>query len=196
MLSRKKTPAEPVAPSTPEPDPALAVGKGRPTPKRKDQVAAQRRPLVDNGRAASREQKQARREARTKAREGMMRGEERFLAERDKGPVRRYMRDCVDSRRNVGELLLPAMLLIILLSLIPTSWAYLAFFGLAYSLIVAGIVDSVMLWRRTKRRVIETFGEEPGKGSKSYVVMRAFQMRMSRVPRPQVNRGDPVVVRR
>lgn len=197
VLSRKKqSPDAPVTPEPLEPEVDRVAGKGRPTPKRKDQVAAQRRPLVDDGRAATREQKQARRLARTQAREGMMRGEERYLSGRDKGPERRFMRDCVDSRRNVGEILLPAMLFIIVLSLIPTGWAYVAFFGLAYALIVGGIVDSVLLWRRVKRRVIENFGAEPSKGSKSYVIMRAFQMRMSRVPRPQVNRGDEVVARR
>jgi len=62
-------------------------------------------------------------------------------------------------------------------------------FAAAYGLILVGLVDSILLWRRTKAKIPEVFGEEAPRGSASYVVLRAFQMRMSRVPRPAVERG-------
>lgn len=200
MLSRKKqspvTEAEPVAPSDDASDRRGPAPKGRPTPKRREQEARRRRPLVDNGRAATAEQRARVKAERAKARQGMLRGDDRYLGARDRGPVKRFLRDTVDARRNIGEYLLPLMLIILALSMLQTTWAQLGVFVLAYGLILVGVVDAVLLWRRTKRRVIEVFGEEPPKGSASYVVIRAFQMRMSRVPRPQVKRGDPVVPRR
>ena len=39
-----------------------------------------------------------------------MAGEDAYLLPRDKGPVRRYVRDVVDSRRNVLGLFMPAAL--------------------------------------------------------------------------------------
>ena len=56
--------------------------------------------------------------------------------------------------------------------------------------VIAGILDAVLMWRRTKKAIVEKFGQEPPKGSASYAIMRSFQMRISRVPRPQVARGD------
>lgn len=198
VLSRKKN-DESLAPQA---DPVLDVtvdsgtGKGRPTPKRRDQQAAHRRPLVDDGKSASAAQKQQRREQRAKGREAMLRGEERYLPERDRGAMRRFLRDSVDARWNIGEILLPAMLVILALMFLRNPLTQLLVFVLAYGLIIAGVVDGVVLWRRTKRRATEAFGEEPGKGSAMYVVMRAFQMRRTRVPRPAVERGAQVVPRR
>ncbi len=42
-----------------------------------------------------------------------MAGEEAFLLPRDQGPVRRYARDIVDSRRNLLGLFMPAALVLI-----------------------------------------------------------------------------------
>ncbi len=193
MFSRKKSVT---VPANPEPEaPARPGAKGRPTPKRKAQEAANRRPLVGGSKANTAEQKAKMRQARAKAREGMLRGDEKYLGPRDRGPIKRFLRDSVDSRWNIGEFLLPLMVIILAMSLINQPWARLGVFGAAYGMILIGILDSVLLWRRTKKRVRETFGEEPPKGSASYVVLRAFQMRMSRVPRPQIKRGDPVVRR-
>ena len=36
---------------------------------------------------------------------------------RDKGPVRRFIRDYVDARWNIGEFMLPVMLIVLALSL-------------------------------------------------------------------------------
>lgn len=171
-------------------DPARPQGKGRPTPRRKDAEAANRRPLVVDQKSLNAEQKAQLRAERARAREAMMSGDERHLPARDKGPERRFLRDAVDVRWNVGELLLPIMLAVLALSLLPFEqtrvWSFLA----AYGLMAYAILDCWLLWRRTKKRFIAEFGKEPGKGSAWYVVMRSFQMRMSRVPRPAVERGS------
>jgi Protein of unknown function (DUF3043) len=61
---------------------------------------------------------------------------------------------------------------------------------LVWVIVVAGILDSVLMWRRTKAGIVAKFGEDPPRGSASYAIMRSFQMRVSRMPKPQVKRGD------
>ncbi len=170
-----------------------STGKGRPTPKRRESEAARRRPLVADTRAISKdakhEEKRKRQQARAVAREGMMRGDQKYLAPRDRGPQRRYLRDAVDRRWNIGEILLPTMLLILAASLVRVPGVQLMMFAAAYGLILFGLVDAILLWRRTKAAFTSEFATDPPRGSASYVVLRSFQMRRSRVPRAQVNRG-------
>ena len=44
----------------------------------------------------------------------------------------------------------------------------------------------------TAKAIVEKFGQEPPKGSASYAIMRSFQMRRTRMPRPMVERGTKV----
>lgn len=171
-------------------DAARPQGKGRPTPRRRDAEAANRRPLVVDRKAMTADQKAKARSERTRVRDAMMAGDEKYLPARDKGPERRFLRDAVDVRRNVGELLLPIMLAVLALSLLPfeqtRAWSFLA----AYGLMLYAVLDCWRLWRRTKKRFVAEFRHDPPKGSAWYVVLRSFQMRMSRVPRPVVQRGE------
>lgn len=187
------TPAAPVE-VTPV-DPSRPQGKGRPTPRRKDAEAANRRPLVVDRKAMNAEQKAKVRAERAKARESMLRGEERYLPPRDRGPERRFLRDAVDVRWNIGEVLLPIMLFLLVMTFLPMEWARVSAFLAVYGLILFGIVDCWQLWRRTKRRFVAEFGHEPGRGSAWYLVMRSFQMRGSRVPRAAVERGSQLARR-
>lgn len=170
-------------------DRARPTGKGRPTPRRREAEAANRRPLVVDRKAMNAEQKAKVREERAKARESMLRGEERYLPPRDRGPERRFLRDAVDSRWNVGEILLPVMLVLLVGTLIPVAGLQRGAFLAVYGFMLFGIVDCWLLWRRTKRAFTAAFGQEPPRGSAFYLVMRAFQLRGSRVPRPAVERG-------
>lgn len=145
---------------------------------------------MQDSKAATNEQKDKRRADRARAREGMMRGEDKYLAARDKGPERRFLRDAVDRRRNIGEILLPCMIVVLALTLVNVPMLKLIAFVAAYGLILFGLVDSFLLWRRTKAAYVETFGTEPPRGSASYVILRSIQMRRSRVPRAQVERGE------
>ena len=65
----------------------------------------------------------ARRAAMTERRERMMAGDDAYLLPRDKGPVRRYVRDIVDSRRNVLGLFMPAALGLIFVMLAVSAGA-------------------------------------------------------------------------
>jgi len=174
-----------------ETDPARPGSKNRPTPKRRDQEALNKRPLIVTDRkAATQQDKTARREAMAKQRAGMLVGDEKYLPVRDKGPRRRFIRDSVDARWNIGEFMLPIMLIVLLLSFVRTNWALLLVFVLVYGLILVAIGDAVLMWRRTRRKVEDKFGQAE-KGDAWYAIMRAFQMRRTRMPKPQVDRGNP-----
>ncbi len=194
-MSRKKPAAEPEAAPVVEARPGA---KNRPTPKRKDQEAANRRPLVGNTKAARAGQKERQRAAREEARQGMLRGEEKYLPPRDRGPAKRLLRDMVDARWNVGEFLLPLMLIVLAIMLLggQNPQAQILILPLVYGVMAVGILDAWWLGRRAKKRVAEEYGIEHTRGAAWYVALRSLQMRMSRVPRPQLKRGEPVVARR
>ena len=101
--------------------------KNRPTPKRSAQEAANKRPLVVTDRkAAAAADRARRREAMALQRQAMATGDDRHLPARDKGPVRRYVRDYLDSRLMLGEFMLPVMIVVLPLSLLQTTWAWVS----------------------------------------------------------------------
>ena len=166
--------------------------KNRPTPKRKDQEAANRRPLVVTDRKAARDRdKLARREAQLKQRQAMVTGDDAHLPARDKGPVRRYIRDYVDARWNFGEFMLPVMIVVLALSFVRIPAVFATVSIGVYALLLAAAVDGFLMWRRLKAKLIAKFGaDKVGGGLAMYAVMRGFQIRRSRMPRPLVKRGD------
>ncbi|WP_406830389.1 DUF3043 domain-containing protein [Pedococcus sp. KACC 23699] len=166
--------------------------KNRPTPKRKDQEAANRRPLVVADRKEAKNQDRAkRREAQLLQRQAMATGDDAHLPARDKGPVRRFIRDHVDARWNVGEFMLPVMVVVLALSFVKVPAVFLFVSVGVYALLLAAAVDSWLMWRRLKKHLVAKFGAaKVGRGLAMYAVMRGFQLRRSRMPRPLVKRGE------
>ena len=190
MFGRNKTLNEQQAETIARPEREGA--KNRPTPKRREQEAARKRPLVVADRkAAKREEQRGRREASARMRQAMLTGDEAHLPARDKGPERRFIRDYVDARWNVGEFMLPVMLVVLALSFVRQSWALLIVFVAVYGVLLVAVVDAVLMWRKVKKRLVAKFGADHlPRGAAMYAVMRAFQMRRSRMPKPQVARGQ------
>lgn len=191
MLWRKKTKIADASPQDSE-HPDRPGAKNRPTPKRSAAEAANKRPLVPLDRkAAAQADRAARREALNATRQAQLTGDESRMPARDKGPVRRYIRDYVDARFSLGEVVLPAMLISLLLTLTQQYWAYTVVFFLVYGMLAMALADSWLMWRRLKAQLIAKFGAAaiPG-GSMMYAVMRAFQIRRTRLPRPQVARRE------
>ena len=199
VFGRKKTPDD----STPS---AVTYAerpgaKNRPTPSRREQESANKRPLVPKDRkVAAGQSRDASRAARARQRAALLSGDESALPARDKGPVKRFIRDTVDARFNIGEFMLPIMFLVLALTFAPillksspnaATLAQVLVVYLVYGLVLAGALDAFLMWRRIKAKVVAKFGEAPPRGSAMYAVMRAFQMRRSRLPRPQVDRASP-----
>jgi hypothetical protein len=165
-------------------------GKGTPTPRRKDQEAARKRPLVPNDRKAAKESsRQAAQEERIRMRQAMDTGEERYLPLRDKGPQKRFVRDFVDARWVLGEFLIIFALIFVLLSFVRDLNVQ-AFILVGFWVLLGLVaVDAFILGRQLKSRLVAKFGEVE-RGAIWYGVMRGLQLRRMRLPKPQVKRGQ------
>lgn len=182
------------ATSSPEPN---KKGKGKPTPPRKQQELLRKKPLVGNrSPEAKKAAKQALQAERAKAREGLANGEDRYLTSRDRGPQRKLARDVVDSRFTAGELVLPALFLVIIVSSIRTEdpvldlYIQLGTLITMWALFAAVALDGFLIGKRTLRIVESKFGDKTEKGLRWYAAMRSIQMRGMRLPKAQVKRGN------
>jgi hypothetical protein len=163
-------------------------GKGRPTPSRKAREAANKRPIVVADRAeAKRQLREKERVERAKVNAGYAAGEERYLPLKDKGPQKKWVRDYVDARLSAGEFLIPVMFLVIVLLYFPipavqeySTFAIIGYFALT-------VLDCVILGYIAQRRMRERYGERAER-VRWYAAMRALQLRMMRLPKPQVKR--------
>ncbi|WP_193383750.1 MULTISPECIES: DUF3043 domain-containing protein [Streptomyces] len=168
--------------------------KGRPTPKRSE-AQSQRRSLANSSskmsrKDATRRQREARRADMARQREALAGGDERYLPARDKGPVRRFARDYVDSRFFVAEFFLPLAVVILVLSMIQAG-AMQTYVLLLWMLVILLIViNSVVLGIKLKRQLRKRFPDENLRGVVAYALMRTLQMRRLRLPKPQVKRGE------
>jgi hypothetical protein len=184
--------------SDPAPDSATdsagdpAQRKGRPTPSRKEaEAAARARAKVPRSRkeiAAA--QKLSRTENSGKMRAAMRSGDDRYLPARDKGLVKRFIRDHVDSHFSFIELMIPVMLIVLIMGYVGnstiTSYANLTMLAL----FVLIIVDMLRLRARLKKEISTRFPDAAMKGATYYAVSRALQMRFMRLPKAQVKVGE------
>jgi hypothetical protein len=173
------------------PDTTPRAGKGAPTPSRAQQEAARKRPLVPNDRKLAAKQartKQA--EARERARVGMAAGDERFLPARDRGPQKKFVRDYIDARFSIGEVLIPVMFAVIILTLVPSPEVQTIGILALWAFFLVAVLDVVVLGFILTRKIKEKFGEDKAERVRWYAAMRALQLRPLRLPKPQVKRGQ------
>ena len=169
---------------------SISSGKGHPTPTRKEREAANQRPLVSGDRRAGNKAARARMaEARERARVGMANGEEKYLQARDKGPQRRYIRDYIDARFSVGEVMIPILFIIIILSFIDSAVFQLVSVFALWGFFLLAVADCLVVGFVVNRRLAVKFGSDRvQRGNRWYAAMRAMQMRVMRLPKPQVKR--------
>jgi len=180
LVTDSKQPRDPQAP------------KGRPTPKRSE-AQAQRRSVANTPmtrKDAAKRQREERRVQLAKQREALASGDERYLPTRDKGPVRKFARDFIDSRFNVAEFFLPLAVVILVLSMVRV--AQLQNFALLLWLVVIVliVIDGIATGFRLRKRLAERFPDHNRRGAVAYGLMRSLQMRRLRLPKPQVKRGE------
>jgi Protein of unknown function (DUF3043) len=140
-----------------------------------------------------REESAVRRAQMADRRERMMAGDERYLLTRDQGPVRRFVRDVVDARRNVLGLFMPsALALLFIMFAVPQLQLYIS--PAMMLLMALMMLDGLILGRKVARRVDEKFPDNTESRWKLglYAASRASQMRRMRAPRPHVKHGTSV----
>ena len=208
---RRKPTGQTAATASPTPaeESTPTVGKGRPTPKRRE-AEGRRGPVApppmtqreaikrskEQGKSLTKEEKRA---LSAERRERMMSGDEKYVLPRDRGQVRAYVRDLVDARRNIAGILLPIAVLsfVILLIPIPTVQSYGPLVLLVA--IVAAILDTVVFARAIGQKVTAKFpkGDSSDLSTKGsalgfYAFNRACLFRRWRVPRPRVAVGTKI----
>jgi hypothetical protein len=170
----------------------LPEKKGTPTPKRRDQEAARRRPLVPSDRKAARAaQRQHIQQERVKMRRAMETGDERHLPPRDRGDQRRFARNWVDARTGIGEWMLIVVLAFLFVSLAVPEQLRLVMSQFLWIILILVIVESWWVGRSIRKRLDQKYGiENRERGVRLYAAMRSLQIRRLRLPKPQVKRGQ------
>jgi len=171
-------------------------GKGRPTPKRSEKQRRRSGPVAPPPQtrkeaAARLRAKQA--EGRKQLRAGVAANDEKAMLPRDAGPLRSFLRDVVDSRRNVGVILLPVALILVLaqfsgqeqvLSVAVTIWT---------AAVLAMLLDVVLITVKVRKGLKERFPDE-GKAVRhvGYALLRSTVFRRFRMPPPKVVPGASI----
>ncbi|MEV7554935.1 DUF3043 domain-containing protein [Amycolatopsis sp. NPDC089917] len=189
---------------------AYTPGKGKATPKRREAEAKRRGPVAPpptTMREAMKRNKELRKSAKSdpeykakqrnaakERRERMMAGEDKYLLPRDRGPVKAYIRDLVDSRRNLLGLFMPLAILVFVALILPYPEVQRYATLLCTVMLLGMIVEGVLSGRRIAKMVRLKFPDEVIKGTSVgwYSFIRASQIRKLRVPKPRVSPGDKV----
>lgn len=183
----------------------LTAGKGRATRTRKEAEAQLRRPLVPEDRKAAKKeskklQKEREREFYARQREAMKTGDERYMPDRDRGRVRRFIRDYLDARYKLSEFVLFAMMLCLVLmlglSLLPmsaqtTNIILMVVTYAFYAMLVISIIEGIVTWQVLKRKIKERWPDDSfGRAAWFYMYTRMLTYRRMRSPYALVARGD------
>lgn len=185
--------------------------KGRATPSRREREAKKRGPVAPppkTTREAIKRSRQLRKEnpvskvdrkqaAKTR-RERMMAGDDAYLLPRDRGPVKAFVRDCVDARRNLVGLFMPMAILVFASMLVPipavTQWTTLVVFVILIAMVIEGVINGRRITKLTREKFPKETVSMPSVTWYSFV--RASQVRKLRVPKPRLHPGgDPVKAR-
>ena len=172
---------------TPEPattvEPGPSGKKDRPTPTRKEAEAARRQRMTTTlskkeARAASSRQSRAQRMKAISAREAV--------------PEKALMRDYIDARFNLGEFLLPAVVVILAVTLLGSYWPSVTIISTLamYMFIVGVFVDGYLMWRGFKKVLAARLPKASPKGLLLYGMTRSTQIRRFRSPPPRIKRGE------
>ena len=174
--------------------PAAPAGKGRPTPSRKEAEASRKTrlgALPTDPKLARKAEREAQRSSYDRSRQALKKGDVRNYPARDQGPARAFVRDYVDGRVRLLELLMPLVIICWATLLLRNTSIYIySSFGMEF-VVVLGIVLGGLLSVRVKRAVRAEFGDGDVRGAGFYAFSRAVMPRPLRQPKPRVTaRGE------
>ena len=168
--------------------------KGKPTPARKQQEAARKRPLVaPKTKEARKAERAALREQRLEASRGFANGDPKYLTKRDAGPQRSLLRDIVDARFiTAGEVLMTFMVITLFFTYTSSSVTPVTVIlsDTVLVLFVIYLIDTFLIQLKAKKIVTRKFGaSNVQKGIWFYVAVRSMYPRFMRTPKAKVSRG-------
>ncbi len=166
LFRRKPAESESDSDTTTAPEAPKAKGHtpskrelGKSTPKRPEMVRRTAEAPPADRREAAKRMREKQRVERAEARAGMLRGEEKYLLPRDRGPERALVRDVVDSRRTIGTWFFGLTFVVMLIgfnrSLNPSIYLAANLLFLLFALATA--VDSYLITRRIRKLIAERF---------------------------------------
>jgi len=169
------------------------TGKGHATPTRKEQEALRKRPLVLDSKKDAKKRRQEGKTQRQREYGAMQSGDSRHMPAQHAGVVRKFARDYIDSRLTIGEFMLPITLVALGIMMFGgTLDTVVAITGLVIMLLFfAWIVETILVVNRMRKAAVMKFGEAKVTGAyRWYGLQRLSQMRVLRMPKPQVRRGE------
>lgn len=183
--------------------PGRTAGKGRPTPSRRDAQGKRRGPVAPppkTQREALKRSKQLRgtkderRQRSADRRARMLAGDDAVLPARDRGPIRAYVRDLVDSRPHLMGLFMPLAIVIFVTVVVPIPGVQRLGGYFCMVMFAAMLIEGLLLARQIIGRVRTKFPDERVQPLSLgwYGVTRATQVRKFRLPAPRVARGTDV----
>jgi hypothetical protein len=181
FFRRNSQAAAPEPPATIEPAPSGK--KDRPTPTRKEAEAARRQRLT-----TALSKKEARAAASRQSRAERMKA----ISAREAVPEKVLMRDYIDARFNIGEFLLPSVVVILAVTILGSYWPSVTLIAtLAMYLFILGVfVDGYLMWRGFKKVLAARLPKASPKGLLMYGMTRSTQIRRFRSPAPRIKRGE------
>ena len=174
-------------PASPEPTTTLESAptgkKDRPTPTRKEAEAARRQRMN-----TTLSKKQSRAAASRQSRSERM----KTISAREAVPEKVLMRDYIDARFNLGEFLLPSVVVILAVTLLGSYWPVVTLIAtMAMYLFIIGVfVDGYLMWRGFKKVLAKRLPKASPKGLLLYGMTRSTQIRRFRSPAPRIKRGE------
>jgi hypothetical protein len=175
--------------SQPAPEPTATVEstptgkKDRPTPTRKEAEAARRQRM-----STTLSKKESRAAAGRQSRSDRMRA----ISAREATPEKVLMRDYIDARFNIGEFLLPSVVVILAVTVLGSYWPRVTLIATLamYLFILAVFVDGYLMWRGFKKVLAARLPKTSPKGLLLYGMTRSTQIRRFRSPPPRIKRGE------
>ena len=182
-LFRRNNQAVTPEPATTTVDPGPGGKKDHPTPTRKEAEAARRQRLTTT---------LSKKEARAAASRQSRANRTRAISAREAAPEKALMRDYIDSRLNVGEFLLPSVVVILGVTILGSRWPTVTVIStLAMYVFILGVfVDGYLMWRRFKKVLAARLPKALPKGLLLYGMTRSTQIRRFRSPPPRIKRGE------
>ena len=157
--------------------------KDRPTPTRKEAEAARRQRM-----STRLSKKESRAAAGRQSRSDRMRA----ISAREATPEKILMRDYIDARFNIGEFLLPSVVVILAVTVLGSYWPRVTLIATLamYLFILAVFVDGYLMWRGFKKVLAARLPKTSPKGLLLYGMTRSTQIRRFRSPAPRIKRGE------